>query len=125
MPESQQRQVMEQARARADAEQRAVVGLAGIGLGGTFDVNKVAAAKMQMGANNMSPSPRLPMHNGPSPVNGAGQPVPSPSPSMVHAQHGAPSPAPHQQHGVSSPVPQGQRPPNPGMGQVPMPPAQA
>jgi hypothetical protein len=125
MPESQQRQVMEQARARADAEQRAVVGLAGIGLGGTFDVNKVAAAKMQMGANNMSPSPRPPMHNGPSPVNGAGQPVPSPSPSMAHAQHGAPSPVPHQQHGVPSPVPQGQRPPNPGMGQVPMPPAQA
>ncbi|KAK0611528.1 hypothetical protein B0T14DRAFT_571413 [Immersiella caudata] len=122
MPESQQRQVMEQARARADAEQRAVVGLAGIGLGGTFDVNKVAAAKMQMGANNMSPSPRPPMHN----VNGAGQPVPSLSPSMAHAQHGAPSPALHQQHGMPSPVPpQGQRPPNPGMGQVPMHPAQA
>ncbi|KAK4098704.1 hypothetical protein N658DRAFT_431536 [Parathielavia hyrcaniae] len=68
MPEVQQRQVMEQARARADAEQRAsghmgkvsqtqqaggggppgdVVGLAGIGLAGHMDVHKVAAAKMQ------------------------------------------------------------------------------
>ncbi|KAK4143027.1 uncharacterized protein C8A04DRAFT_37753 [Dichotomopilus funicola] len=58
MPEGQQRQLMEQARARADAEQRAsghmgkvtqgeVVGLAGIGLAGHMDVHKVAAAKMQ------------------------------------------------------------------------------
>ncbi|KAK0649417.1 hypothetical protein B0T16DRAFT_456836 [Cercophora newfieldiana] len=133
MPEGQQRQVMEQARARADAEQRAIghmgkvaqgevvpTGLAGIGLGGTFDVNKVAAAKMQMGTNNMSPSPRPSMQNGPSPVNGSGLPVPSPSPSMAHAQHGAPSPAPHQQHAPSPVLPPGQRPPNPGMGQVPM-----
>lgn len=121
MPEGQQRQVMEQARARADAEQRAighmgkvtqgeVVGLAGIGLGGTYDVNKVAAAKMQMGASSMSASPRPQMQNGPSPVNG--QQAPSPSPSMANAHHGgAPSPAP----------PQGQHPhgtPNPGLGQV-------
>lgn len=105
MPEGQQRQVLEQARARADAEQRAtghmgkvvqteVVGLAGIGLG-------VGAPRMQMQAN-MSPSPRPPMHNGPSPVNGAGQPAPSPSPA--HAQ-------PHIQ---------GQHPQGPGMGQVQM-----
>ncbi|KAK3400545.1 hypothetical protein B0T20DRAFT_348287 [Sordaria brevicollis] len=129
MPEVQQRQVMEQARARADAEQRAsghmgkvaqgeVVGLAGIGLGGNVDVHKIAAAKaMQMGGpggvppqgqpgqgqpgqgTNMSPSPKLPMHGGPSPspglgpVNGVITPVPipqvpgpSPSPSAAQQQ---------------------------------------
>ena len=101
MPEVQQRQVMEQARARADAEQRVsghmgkvtqgeVVGLAGIGLGGSYDVNKIAAAKMQMGSN-MAASPRMPMHGGPSPVNGAG--IPAPSPSPLSAQHAMPSPA--------------------------------
>lgn len=99
MPEVQQRQVMEQARARADAEQRAsghmgkvtqgeVVGLAGIGLAGHMDVHKLAAAKMQMGNHNgnngngggnnnhsVSPSPKVTgagvMHGGPSPINGA------------------------------------------------------
>ncbi|KAL2126076.1 hypothetical protein VTI74DRAFT_1753 [Chaetomium olivicolor] len=111
MPEVQQRQVMEQARARADAEQRAsghmgkvaqgeVVGLAGIGLAGHMDVHKVAAAKMQMGnhnsgpGNSVSPSPKVqtPMHGGPSPVNGgaplAGVNSPRPVPS------GTASPAP-------------------------------
>ncbi|KAL2194860.1 hypothetical protein P885DRAFT_41639 [Corynascus similis CBS 632.67] len=80
MPEVQQRQLMEQARARADAEQRAsghmgkvtqgeVVGLAGIGLAGHMDVHKVAAAKMQMGNSNnssnnghsVSPGPKMAM----------------------------------------------------------------
>ncbi|KAK5661731.1 hypothetical protein OQA88_9831 [Cercophora sp. LCS_1] len=121
MPEGQQRQVMEQARARADAEQRVsghmnkvaqgeVVGLAGIGLGGTYDVNKLAAAKMQMGA-----SPRV-MHGGPSPVNGAGiappshSPVPVPSPGMPH---GIPSPAPGPHNIAGTPVGQGFKPPPP------------
>ncbi|KAK3319907.1 hypothetical protein B0T19DRAFT_451336 [Cercophora scortea] len=95
MPEVQQRQVMEQARARADAEQRVsghmgkvtqgeVVGLAGIGLGGNVDVHKIAAAKAMstLNLNNMSPSPKMPMgnmHGGPSPVNG-GTPIPPPQP---------------------------------------------
>ncbi|KAK3346771.1 hypothetical protein B0T25DRAFT_287432 [Lasiosphaeria hispida] len=115
MPEVQQRQVMEQARARADAEQRVsghmgkvqgeVVGLAGIGLGGTYDVHKIAAAKaMQMGNSGMSPSPKMSMHGGPSPVNGG--PQPSPSPLMAqHGQHGMPSPMQGQIHHRQSPVP--------------------
>lgn len=124
MPEVQQRQVMEQARARADAEQRAsghmgkvaqgeVVGLAGIGLGGQVDVHKIAAAKaMQMGGGpqgqgqpgqgtNMSPSPKLPMHGGPSPgqgpVNGVTPvpiPVPSPSPAAQQQQQSGGMPSP-------------------------------
>ncbi len=109
MPEVQQRQVMEQARARADAEQRAsghmgkvtqgeVVGLAGIGLAGHMDVHKVAAAKMHMGNGNgnnhsVSPSPKVvaaAMHGGPSPINGAaaGPPpaVNSPRPLQTASQ---------------------------------------
>lgn len=92
MPEVQQRQVMEQARARADAEQRVsghmgkvaqgeVVGLAGIGLGGQMDVHKMAAAnKMQIGNNGASPGPKMAMHQ-PSPtppMNGTQTPVPVP-----------------------------------------------
>lgn len=113
MPEVQQRQVMEQARARADAEQRAsghmgkvtqgeVVGLAGIGLGGHMDVHKVAAAKMQMGNHHsMSPSPKVPMqHGGPSPVNGV---APSQPPSKV-----AVSPIPAPPSNTASPAPAGQ-----------------
>ncbi|KAK4192191.1 hypothetical protein QBC35DRAFT_374164 [Podospora australis] len=104
MPEVQQRQVMEQARARAEVEQRVsghmgkmtqgeVVGLAGIGLGGHVDVHKVAAAKMQMGHNGVapSPSPKIPMHHGgptpTPPINGTQTPVPIPH------MGGAPSPA--------------------------------
>lgn len=115
MPEVQQRQVMEQARARADAEQRAighvakaaqppqqpqVVGLEGIGLGGQMDVHKVAAANAKMqnnngggGGNALSPSPsKAPphptmQHAGPNSVNGG--PVPPtqgiPNPSAVSA----------------------------------------
>jgi len=119
MPEGQQRQVMEQARARADAEQRAtvhmgkmtqgeVVGLAGIGLGGSFDVNKFTAAKM--GVNNMSPSSRPPMHGGPSPVNGAGLPPSSQGQPGPGHHLGSPSPAPppgQPQHGALSPMAQG------------------
>ncbi|KAK4154401.1 hypothetical protein C8A00DRAFT_42832 [Chaetomidium leptoderma] len=127
MPEVQQRQVMEQARARADAEQRAsghmgkvtqtqgeVVGLAGIGLAGHMDVHKVAA-KMQMGNNHnnnnnnhsVSSSPKVvaaAMHGGPSPVNGAGQPPPPSSSSG-----GVNSPRPIQAapvSGTASPAPQ-------------------
>ncbi|KAK1753103.1 hypothetical protein QBC47DRAFT_404465 [Echria macrotheca] len=118
MPEVQQRQVMEQAKARADAEQRVsghmgkvtqgeVVGLAGIGLGGTYDVNKIAAAKMQMGAS-LSPNPRM-VHGGPSPING-GVPMASPSP-MPLPPVGGPSPGP-MHHGTPSPaVGQGYKPP--------------
>lgn len=121
MPEVQQRQVMEQARARADAEQRVsghmgkvtqgeVVGLAGIGLGGNVDVHKLAAAKaMQMGNNPMSPSPKMHMNMhgaalSPSPVNGAvGSPIPPPQ--TMQQQHARmATPAQHQQ-GMPSPVP--------------------
>jgi hypothetical protein len=110
MPEVQQRQVMEQARARADAEQRVsghmgkvtqgeVVGLAGIGLAGQLDVHKLAAAnaKIQMGNNNGNggngngngnggASPKV---HGPSPVNGQQQ-----SPVPVPAAGNSASPAP-------------------------------
>ena len=125
MPEVQQRQVMEQARARADAEQRVtghmgkvsqgeVVGLAGIGLGGNVDVHKLAAAKaMHLGNNTtMSPSPKMHMSQhgpgaglSPSPVNGA---IASPIPQPVTAQqqqarmHVAQM---HQVVGMPSPVP--------------------
>lgn len=100
MPEVQQRQVMEQARARAEVEQRVsghmgkvtqgeVVGLAGIGLGGHVDVHKVAAAKMQMGHNGVAPlpSPKIPMHHGGPTPNGTQTPVPIPHMGIV------PSPA--------------------------------
>lgn len=125
MPDAQHRQLMEQARVRADAEQRVsghiskvaagegpgVVGLAGIGLGGTFDVNKMAA-KMQMGVANMSPNQRV-LHGGPSPVNGGVVPVPSPSPATLpqHGAMGGPSGAPLH-HGAPSPaLGQGFKPP--------------
>ncbi|KAH6623582.1 hypothetical protein F5144DRAFT_366651 [Chaetomium tenue] len=123
MPEVQQRQVMEQARARADAEQRAsghmgkvtqgeVVGLAGIGLAGHMDVHKVAAAKMQMGNHNnngngnnghsVSPSPKVAAMQGG--MNGGGVPAPGgPPPSAMD------SPRPMQAGPVSasaSPAPQ-------------------
>lgn len=122
MPEVQQRQVMEQARARADAEQRAsghmgkvtqgeVVGLAGIGLAGHMDVHKVAAAKMQMGNHNngngnnghsVSPSPKVAAMQGG--MNGGGIPTPGgPPPSAMD------SPRPMQAGPVSasaSPAPQ-------------------
>jgi hypothetical protein len=101
MPDGQHRQIMEQARARADAENRAmghmgkvaqgeISGLAGIGLGGTYDVNKIAAAKMQMGTN-MSPSPRMQMQQ--QPMNGMGMQGPNPSPMPQHAM---PSPVQRQ-----------------------------
>ncbi|KAK0721482.1 hypothetical protein B0T21DRAFT_386340 [Apiosordaria backusii] len=108
MPEVQQRQVMEQARARADAEQRVsghmgkvaqgeVVGLAGIGLGGQMDVHKMAAAKMQMGNNGASPGPKMAMHQ-PSPtppINGTQTPVPVPHvPSPMQGVVPTPSPGP-------------------------------
>lgn len=114
---------MEQARARADAEQRVtghmgkasqgeVVGLAGIGLGGNVDVHKLAAAKaMHMGNNtNMSPSPKMHMSThgagvGPNPVNGAiASTIPQPLTAQqqqarmyvaqVHQVGGMPSPVP-------------------------------
>ncbi|EGO55695.1 hypothetical protein NEUTE1DRAFT_131378 [Neurospora tetrasperma FGSC 2508] len=162
MPEVQQRQVMEQARARADAEQRAsghmgkvaqgeVVGLAGIGLGGNVDVHKIAAAKaMQMGGpgggsgqgqvTNMPPSPKLPMHGGPSPVNGVTPvpvPVPSPIPAAQQQQQPQQQQPPPQQSQVqtqqqqqqqqmmSQPQPQQQQPQLPQSGgPSPAPPAQ-
>jgi hypothetical protein len=111
MPEVQQRQVMEQARARADAEQRAsghmgkvtqgeVVGLAGIGLAGHMDVHKVAAAKMQMGNHNnngngnghsVSPSPKVAamqqggMNGGGIPAAGGAPPSATDSPRPIQA----------------------------------------
>ncbi|KAK3376726.1 hypothetical protein B0T24DRAFT_227306 [Lasiosphaeria ovina] len=106
MPEVQQRQVMEQARARADAEQRVsghmgkvtqgeVVGLAGIGLGGNVDVHKIAAAKAMHMGNNMSPSPKMPIHGGPSPVNGAMNiPPPARSPLSAHPNIASPMSGP-------------------------------
>ncbi|KAK3941358.1 hypothetical protein QBC46DRAFT_104566 [Diplogelasinospora grovesii] len=104
MPSVQQRQVMAQAQARADAEQRVsghmgkvaqgeVVGLAGIGLGGSVDVHKIAAAKaMQMG-NNMTPSPKLPIQQqaAPSPVNGTPMSVPPPVGSPLVPQQATPA----------------------------------
>ncbi|KAM7204287.1 hypothetical protein V8F20_003700 [Naviculisporaceae sp. PSN 640] len=125
MPEVQQRQVMEQARARADAEQRVtghmgkvtqgeVVGLAGIGLGGNVDVHKLAAAKaMQMGNNSMSPTPKMHMHPhgaglSPSPVNGApvGSPIPPPQAmQQQQARMAAQHQHPQHQQGMPSPVP--------------------
>ncbi|KAK4203507.1 hypothetical protein QBC40DRAFT_20375 [Triangularia verruculosa] len=115
MPEVQQRQVMEQARARADAEQRVsghmgkvaqgeVVGLAGIGLGGQMDVHKMAAAnKLQIG----SPGPKMAMHQ-PSPtppLNGTQTPVPIPHvPSPMQGVVPTPSPGP-QGPFVKPPVP--------------------
>ncbi|KAK4124470.1 hypothetical protein N657DRAFT_680455 [Parathielavia appendiculata] len=91
MPEVQQRQVMEQARARADAEQRVsghmgkvtqtqqapgeVVGLAGIGLAGHMDVHKVAAAKMQQQQMGNMGSPQ---HHNNGHAHGQGQGVSSP-----------------------------------------------
>lgn len=115
MPEVQQRQVMEQARARADAEQRAsghiakaaqpqqpqVVGLEGIGLGGQMDVHKVAAANAKMqnnngggGNNGVSPSPsKAPpqmQHAAPSPVNGEPPPAAGASPRPPSAANPAP-----------------------------------
>jgi len=101
MPEVQQRQVMEQARARADAEQRAsghmgkvtqtqtqgeVVGLAGIGLAGHMDVHKVAAAKMQMGNNNNN------NHNGGSQNGNSGVSSPRVVAAGAGAAAGGPSP---------------------------------
>lgn len=119
MPDGQHRQIMEQARARADAENRAtghmgkvaqgeISGLAGIGLGGTYDVNKIAAAKMQMG-NNMSPSPRMQMQQ--QPMNGGMGQSQSPMP-----QHAMPSPVQRQmqqqqQHGGQMQPQQGFKPP--------------
>lgn len=124
MPEVQQRQVMEQARARADAEQRAsghmgkvtqtqgeVVGLAGIGLAGHMDVHKVAAAKMQMGnsqqggggSNNshghsVSPSPKvgpaMAMNGGAGGGGGGVGGVNSPRPIQAAPLSGSGSPAP-------------------------------
>ena len=126
MPEVQQRQVMEQARARADAEQRVsghmgkmtqgeVMGLAGIGLGGSVDVHKIAAAKAmqqhQHGSNGMaSPSPKMPMHGGhpspsPGPMNGGGpvmggggggamQPLAQMPPGQVRITSASPVPIP-------------------------------
>jgi hypothetical protein len=110
MPEVQQRQVMEQARARADAEQRAssylpakppqgeVVGLAGLGLSGQMDVHKVAAANAKIqntsssGNGGFSPGPKpSPMHGGPSPVNGT--PAGATTSPMPPTQ-GAANPAP-------------------------------
>ncbi|KAK4218362.1 hypothetical protein QBC37DRAFT_333505 [Rhypophila decipiens] len=132
MPEVQQRQVMEQARARADAEQRVaghmgkvtqgeVVGLAGIGLGGNVDVHKLAAAKaMQMGNNAMSPSPKMHMNmhgagHSPSPVNGAvGSPIPLPQ--TVHQQQQARMAAATQHQHHQQPHPQGMPSPAPMAG---------
>ena len=90
--------MMEQARARADAEQRVsghmgkmtqgeVVGLAGIGLGGHLDVHKMVN-KMNGGGGNggngvgMSPSPR--MMNG----VGTGNATPVPIPQFGTQQSG-------------------------------------
>ncbi|KAK4242927.1 hypothetical protein C8A03DRAFT_10963 [Achaetomium macrosporum] len=108
MPEVQQRQVMEQARARADAEQRAsghmgkvtqgeVVGLAGIGLAGHMDVHKVAAAKMQQMGNHNNHAASPGSNKGP--LNGAvPQPPPgglnSPRPVQAAPASGTASPAP-------------------------------
>jgi hypothetical protein len=119
MPEVQQRQLMEQARARADAEQRAsghigkvaqgeVVGLAGIGLAGHMDVHKVAAAKMQQMGNHhnhgASAGPNKGPTNGAVPQQPPGGGVNSPKPVQAEAApaSGAASPAPSVQ-GLNKP----------------------
>ncbi|KAL2023708.1 hypothetical protein VTK56DRAFT_1422 [Thermocarpiscus australiensis] len=115
MPEVQQRQLMEQARARADAEQRAsghigkvsqgesggggggggVVGLAGIGLGGHVDLSKVAAAKMQQQQQQTQMGGVVGGHHGgAAPVNGQSAAVqgtasPAPAPGSAPAGAGA------------------------------------
>lgn len=67
IPEAQQQRILEQAKARVAAQERSamftdkisqpggVSGLAGIGLGGSVDVNRLAAARASMG-NQQKPS---------------------------------------------------------------------
>ncbi|KAL1884155.1 hypothetical protein VTK73DRAFT_6824 [Phialemonium thermophilum] len=121
MGDAQQQQVIEQARQQAQARQDAqsrtigygskgpqgeIVGLAGIGLSGNVDIQKLAAARANYaGINNMSPSPKpaMPTSRSPMPgaVNGVGgpvalapPPVPQPSASPVSGQGGSVSPGP-------------------------------
>ena len=101
MPEVQQRQVMEQARARMGAQQSAtghmgkvaqgeIAGLAGIGLGGPVDINKLAAQRAMQAGSGIPGSGRPPM---PSPVNGGPQaPPPVPSPLSAHGSSASPVP---------------------------------
>lgn len=100
MPEVQQRQVMEQARARLGAQQSAtghmgkvaqgeIAGLAGIGLGGPVDINKIAAQRAMQVSSGMSPNSRPSV---PGPVNGTThgpQPVPSPAPAHANSASSA------------------------------------
>lgn len=71
IPEAQQQRILEQAKARVAAQERStswadkmtqqggVSGLAGIGLGGSVDVNRLAAARASM-ANQQKPSTPTP-----------------------------------------------------------------
>jgi hypothetical protein len=100
MPEVQQQQLIDQARARADAQQRAtgfggkvaqpneISGLAGINLGGNVDMQKLTAARAGLGVLGSSPStsssPRPPTAVSPGipqGVNGVPPPAPSVSPA--------------------------------------------
>lgn len=71
IPEAQQQRILEQAKARVAAQERSamfadkitqpgVSGLAGIGLGGNVDVNRLAAARASMGSSQ-SPKPPTPV----------------------------------------------------------------
>ena len=115
MGDAQQHQVLEQARqqaqARHDAHSRTISygskasqgeisGLAGIGLTGNVDFQKLAAARANMagvGAQSMSPSPKPPVQPARSPMpagaNGTvGLPPPSASPIPAPGNSVSPSP---------------------------------
>ncbi|KAL6852955.1 hypothetical protein ACO1O0_007503 [Amphichorda felina] len=77
IPEAQQQRILEQAKARVAAQERSamftdkisqpgVTGLGGIGLGGSVDVNRLAAARAQMGGQQKPGTPT----GGQRPVNG-------------------------------------------------------
>ena len=77
IPEAQQRRILEQAKARVAAQEQSamftdkiapsgVSGLAGIGLSGSMDVNRLAAARAQMGGQQKPGTPT----GGQRPVNG-------------------------------------------------------
>jgi hypothetical protein len=79
IPEAQQQRILEQAKARVAAQERSamfadkisqpgVSGLAGIGLGGSVDVNRLGAARASMGSSQ-SPKPPTPV-GGQRPMNG-------------------------------------------------------
>ncbi|CAI6093470.1 unnamed protein product [Clonostachys chloroleuca] len=74
MPEAQQQRMLEQAKARVAAQERStmftdkiaqpgVTGLAGIGLGGSLDVNRMAAVRASMNNQSKPQTPTGQRHN--------------------------------------------------------------